>query len=247
MDLQDCTLRDILGWDAVNWSACLDIWGPHVSAGPVDCLEIGCGPGGVSLWLASKGHRVVCSDLANPAEAVRDLHRRYGVDGKIAYEAVDCTDMPYVERFDVVVLKSVLGGVWAHCGRDGVERAVQGIHRALRPGGMLLFAENLRATALHMFCRRRLLRRTRDSWVYPTVSELEKALARFSTLHYQLTGFLGAFGRDEWQRSILGRVDRLVVPLVPRRWRYIMAGVAVKRSRQEHAAAPRSGPTRAAA
>ena len=58
-------LQDILGWDALNWSVCLRVWEPIISTsnGPLDCLEIGCGPGGLSLWLASKGHNVVCSDL----------------------------------------------------------------------------------------------------------------------------------------------------------------------------------------
>jgi SAM-dependent methyltransferase len=218
---------DFLDWDVVNWSVCFRVWEPHLPASPCECLELGCGSGGLSLWLASKGHRVVCSDLSAPGSPITSRHSRHGVGDKMRYEAIDATDIPYSGRFDVIVFKSVLPCVWAHCGLDGVQRAVHGMQRALKPGGRVLFVENLRSTRFHMFCRRRFLHRT---LVYPTIPELYGLFTGdgWGDFHFETAGFLGAFGRTEGQRAALGYLDRLITPLVPGKWHYVMAGVAVK-------------------
>lgn len=222
------TLRDVLSWDVVNWSICLKLWDPHLTATSCQALEIGCGPGGLSLWLASKGHRVVCSDKVDPGRAVSTLHKRYGVSSRIVYEAIDATAIPYQDKVDIVILKSVLGGIWARYGTDGLQRTIRGLHNALRPGGKLLFAENLHATWLHMFCRRRFAHRTEHIWRYPTIEELLDFLAPFSAIDYKVGGFTGAFGWTESQRSALGYFDRLILSAVPEHWRYIIAGIATK-------------------
>src|SRR5215813_3875062 len=89
------TVRDILSWDVVNWSICLKVWDQHVTGTSRDALEIGTGPGGLSLWLASKGHTVVCSDKVVPGAPVSTLHKQYGVSNRVIYEAIDATAIPY--------------------------------------------------------------------------------------------------------------------------------------------------------
>jgi SAM-dependent methyltransferase len=222
------TTKDIIDWDIMNWSICLKVWEAHVPIEPSDCLEIGCGRGGLSLWLASKGHRVVCSDINGPGESARQLHKSHGVADKISYEAIDATDIPYKERFDIVVMKSVLGGIWAHCGLEKTHQVIREIHKSLKPKGKLLFIENLRATPIHMFCRKRFLNRHEKSWHYPSIEEMRDFLSGFSSVKYELSGLLGAFGRTETQRMIMGYIDKVLVPATPKNWRYIMTGVAVK-------------------
>jgi SAM-dependent methyltransferase len=219
--------EDFIGWDVENWTECFRLWEPHVSAAKIHCLEIGSGPGGGSLWLASKGHSVVCSDIGGPSADARALHRKHALHQHIDYQDLDAANIPYQSRFDVILVKSVLGGIWGRLGMDTVQRAVAGIHRALKPNGKLLFAENLRSTRFHMFCRERFLGRDRD-WKYPTSDGVLNLLSQFSTVDYRLGGFLGAFGRTERQRTLLAFMDHLLVPLLPSRWCYIMAGVAYK-------------------
>jgi SAM-dependent methyltransferase len=220
--------KDILDWDTVNWSICLKVWESQLPSRPSKCLEIGCGRGGVTLWLASKGHNVVCSDIGLPGDSVRLLHQSHGVSDRICYEAIDATDIPYKEHFDIVVLKSVLGGIWAHCGLEKMQRAIGEIHKSLKPNGKLLFAENLRATPIHMYCRKRFLNRGEKGWRYPTIEEMRDLLSGFSSVDYQLAGLFGTFGRTERQRVMMGYFDKFLTPILPKDWRYIMAGVAAK-------------------
>jgi SAM-dependent methyltransferase len=222
------TVHHFLGWDVVNWANCLSLWDPHVSGGRLTCLEVGCGPGGLSLWLASKGHRVTCSDRSGVSRVARELHRRHGLSDSIDYEAIDATLIPHIESVDIVLCKSVLGGIWAQCGLDACKLALEQMHKALKPNGKLLFAENLRATVVHMFCRSRFLGRGPTEWQYPTIRQMMEFLAPFSSVEYRAFGLFGAFGRTEAQRTILAYADRLVEPMVPERFRYIIAGVATK-------------------
>jgi SAM-dependent methyltransferase len=234
--------RDVLEWDVVNWSVALRIWESYLPAAPCRCLEIGSCSGKLSLWLASKGHHVVCSDRTEPDQSVQAMHESHGVAAKIEYRAVDATDIPCTDRFDVIVFKSVLGRIWALRGTEGLRRAAGEMHKALKPNGLLLFAENLRATKLHMFCRTRLAGFNESVWKYPTLQEMLALLADFANVDYRLAGVLGAFGRSETQRTVLGLFDKAIAPLTPKSWRYVMAGVAVKRAQDQElpAAWPRA-------
>jgi SAM-dependent methyltransferase len=222
--------QDFLEWDVRNWSVALDFWTRHSTHTLSTCraLEIGSRNGGLSLWLASRGARVVCSDLDGPTDRAREKHAAAGVAHLIRYERVDATDIPYQGAFDLVVFKSVLGAIGRVGGRGAQGRAVAAMHRALKPGGELFFAENLVASPVHQFLRRRFVGWS-GSWRYVTVEEVRAFLAPFSHAAYRTVGFAGVFGRTGAQRAVLGSLDRAVLDgMVPERWRYVIAGVARK-------------------
>jgi SAM-dependent methyltransferase len=222
-------LSDFVEWDVRNWSVALDFWLAHTTQRLADCsaLEIGSKNGGLSWWLASQGARVVCSDIDGPTEEAVLRHRAGGVSHLIEYRALDATDLPYTEQFDIIVFKSVLGGV-GRGGKQAQARAVGEMYRALKPGGELFFAENLAASPFHRFFRRRYTE-WGAQWRYVSVAEMREFLAPFSRVKYRTAGFAGTLGRTERQRGWLGLLDRAVLDrLVPREWRYVMAGVAKK-------------------
>jgi SAM-dependent methyltransferase len=224
----EVTYADAIEWDVVTWSSALRLWERKVQLRPgLRCLDIGARRGGLSLWLASKGCEVLCTDLTNPVADAQAYHGRFQVAGAIEYAPMNALEVPYSSYFDVVVFKSVLGGV----GRDGhperQARALLEMHKALKPGGALLFAENLVGSTLHQLLRRRFLPWGR-SWRYVTIPEMRQHLSPFRTVELHAAGFWSAFGLNEASRRALGHVDRLVHGLVPVSSRYVLFGVAWK-------------------
>ena len=221
-------MRDIVTWDVRTWSKAVLFWEKALGKpeGPLRCLEIGAGPGGPSLWLALQGHDVLCTNWQNTEEQARPLHERYGVSGRIEYTDVDATRIPYENEFDLIVFKSVIGGVGDRAAQD---RAMAGVLRALKPGGRLIFAENLRGTWLHRLGRAIAYRLRRASWRYVTLSELRPHLAQYSQHELHTTGFAAVFGLTEGQRDALAIADQRVFNrITPGAWQYVSYGTAIK-------------------
>ncbi|HXV85060.1 MAG TPA: class I SAM-dependent methyltransferase [Gemmatimonadales bacterium] len=222
--------QEFVEWDVPNWSRALEFWRNHSVQDFSACtaLELGARHGGLSLWLALLGARVVHSDLTLPTSRALAAHRASDAAGRIAYQLIDATHIPYRAAFDLVVFKSVLGAVGGQHGPEGQARALREIHQALKAGGELLFAENLVASPVHSFLRKRFVH-WGERWRYTSVREMLAFLEPFTEVRYCTLGFAGALGRTAIQRSVFGAMDRLVLDrLVPQRWRYIMVGVARK-------------------
>jgi SAM-dependent methyltransferase len=225
------TISDIVGWDVRNWATALPFWSARTSLrlDRANALEVGARTGGLSLWLAARGSKVTCTDVTAPGVDVQQRHADFGLRDRIDYSAVDVLHMPYKAAFDIVCFKSVLGAIGCGDRKDLQAAAVAQMYEALRSGGELWFAENLAASRLHQFARRRFVA-WGGSWRYLTISELAGLLSPFDELVYSTTGFLAAFGRSEAQRSVLGALDQAIVSgLVPKSWHYIADGIARKR------------------
>jgi SAM-dependent methyltransferase len=222
------TRADILNWDVQTWSAALDEWEPVVRSAPptLRCLEVGAGPGGPSLWLAEQGHDVVCTNLRQTREHALPLHERFDVDRRVEYRDIDLREgLPYRDEFDVVVFKSVLGGL----GDDPAfaRSVIAEIHAALKPGGVLLFAENIRGSIVHRAARSLAYRVRGSSWRYPTLAELRGLLDIFDDLRLRTNGVAAVLGPSERIRTALAGLDAAgLVRLTPARWHYMAYGVA---------------------
>ena len=215
-------LWDICHWDVATWSQAIHFWEEHVNFEDRYCLELGANQGGLSLWLAQKGCRVLCSDVRDTELRATPLHRSYAVE--VSYRDVSAEAIPYESAFDIVVFKSMLGVLRT---KERQRKATTEIHKALKPGGVLLFAENLRASPLHRLLRRRY-RRDTATWRYVTVSELRDFLRPFTSVQFRTTGAVAALGATESRRTALAALDRVVLPIVPPDWRYLVFGIARK-------------------
>ena len=228
-------MADIVGWDVRTWSRAVECWERAVAeqearlGRPLDVLEIGAGPGGPSLWLTLRGHRVVTSNLDNTELLARPLHERYGVAERIDYRDLDVVaGLPYRDAFDVVVFKSVLGGL----GGDDPQlarRALAELRAALRPGGLLLWAENLRGTLLHRAARWAAYRiRRARTWHYLALRRLRELLAgAFEDVELHTGGTLAVLGTSERARGRLAAIDQAVLDrLQPPSWHYMAYGTA---------------------
>jgi len=221
-------IKDFIIWDTMNWSKAIHFWEKYLTQGekPLQCLELGSHQGGLSLWLASKGHHVVCSDMQSPKEQASTHHAPFRMDN-ITYESIDATQIPYKEQFDIIVFKSMLGGA-SRAGNDKNKAIVlEQIHQALKPSGILLFAENLEATAMHRFLRKRFISWGKD-WNYLKYRDVDELFSIYSEVKYSSVGYFGIFGRSEPQRRFLGRIDQAISLLIPKSCKYILIGMARK-------------------
>lgn len=225
--IDDDLMTDLVGWDVRTWSAAFRLWEGVVAEAPpvLRCLEIGAGPGGPSLWLARKGHDVLCTNQAQTVEIASPLHERYEYSGSIEYQTIDARELPFESEFDIAVFKSVLGGVG-----DRAEQAkvVAGLLRSLKPGGRLLFAENIRGTVVHQAARSLMFRRRRADWRFNSFYRLRELLGGFSSVTMNTAGVTAVFGTTEARRSALAGADRILAPITPPSWRYMAYGVATK-------------------
>ncbi len=219
-------LRDILQWDVRSWARALPLWEKHVS-GPKgkSALALGERDGGLSLWLAQHGCQVRCTDLDGPSDRAKELHLRHGVSSLVVYEAQDATALRLPDgQVDIVIFKSVIGALST---KERQQQAIDEMWRVLKPGGVLLFAENLTGTALHRALRRHFIRWD-NYWRYLHIPQDLDLFHAFDGVETGTTGFIANLGRNEAQRDLLARFDALVAPLVPSHWRSILYGVAKK-------------------
>ncbi len=228
--MQEGILNDIIQWDVRSWQKALAFWEKQTNWNEVkQALELGGREGGLSLWLAEKGVYVVCSDLENAQTVAEPLHKKYKVEQFVRYQDIDATNILYENHFDVIVFKSIVGGVGRNDAIAKQQQMFKEIHKALKPNGTLLFAENLVASPLHQFMRRRFSKAHGNAWRYITQEEMNVFLSPFSNYTLQTTGFLATFGRSEMQRNFLARIDEFIFNwLMPTNWKYIVYGVAKK-------------------
>lgn len=226
--------HDVLEWDVVTWSRSLIFWVNFIKSNPTlhlqNGLELGAHHGGLTLHFARQFQaKMVCSDVANNFTAAQSLHKKYEVNHLITYAEINATSIPYPNAtFDFVVFKSVLGVIGAKGQTDQIEQAMNEIHRVLKPGGVLFFAENLKGSLLHQLARRWFVPWGKN-WHYLSISEMEVLLAPFGQFEIQTTGFFAAFiPKPEWLKNLVASIDPLMF-FFPKNWRYVMYGFAIKK------------------
>ncbi|MCW5898284.1 MAG: class I SAM-dependent methyltransferase [Flavobacteriales bacterium] len=219
-------MRDIFQWEVRTWSRALPLWEQHLPKHrPASALGIGEREGGLSLLLATLGFDTHCTDLHPFTAATLASHGDIQGDGRITYGQEDVLQLSHADAtFDVVFFKSVIGALGS---KDKQMRAIREMHRVLKPGGVLLFAENLQGTRLHRWLRKRFVA-WEHRWRYLHILHDRDLFAPFAELHTGSTGLLANLGRSEKQRDLLARLDGLLMPMVPKRWRTVWYGVAIK-------------------
>ena len=100
-------INDVIGWDVKNWSKFLDFCDKFLPGNKNSkCLEIGTGPGGLTIYLAKKMNKIICSDFNGPGETAISLHKKYNIENKIEYKSVDLLSIPL--RFALLLAHPML-------------------------------------------------------------------------------------------------------------------------------------------
>jgi SAM-dependent methyltransferase len=104
--------------------------------------------------------------------------------------AIDGKAIPFENHFDIVLFKSILGGIGRNGDTESRRKVISEIHKSLKPGGKLLFAENLGASRAHKFLRKRLTS-WGSYWNYLEMEEVGELFNQYDSLIYDTAGFLG--------------------------------------------------------
>lgn len=217
-------LQDILQWKVPVWKVPLFYWDKNVDWHSVHhCLEIGAREGGLSLWLAKHGKEVHCSDIQNPQNTAEKIHRQYPyTQNKIQYLVIDASQ-PFLHSYDLIVTKSVLGGIGHHHQFHLIEKTIQNIYNALKPNGYYLFAENASASILHQIIRKKF-NQWAYRWYYLTIKEMKHLLHSYQEYHIHTFGFISPF----FAHNITSYIDKTLHTILPSTAEYLIYGMARK-------------------
>ncbi|MDD3043267.1 MAG: class I SAM-dependent methyltransferase, partial [Methanosarcinaceae archaeon] len=135
-----------------------------------EILDIGCGPGKISLRLASLGHSVWGIDLNGEGiEIAKTFAEEADLEERLEFRVGDATALPYAsEKFDLVLMQAFLTTV---PGPEPRAKAVREAFRVLKPGGSLYISEFGQSWHLELYRKRYL----RD---FPVTKEEGSFLAR---------------------------------------------------------------------
>ena len=225
-------LQQYLEWDELTWSKALMAWDEILATEPnptpLLALELGGRNGGLSLYLAHKGIQTVCSDFGGPTATAKTLHHDNKVSDLVSYQDIDATKINYPDNhFDIVIFKSILGVVAANNKTENLEMVSKEIYRVLKPGGYLLFAENMKASCLHTLARRWFVP-WGAAWHYLSTRELQAFIAPFKQHKIKYFGFVSAFIKIKKLKKTAYIIDTLKNNFLPNSFKYISYGWAKK-------------------
>lgn len=219
-------LKLYLQWDELAWGKCLGLFKKIVTEKGISSgLEIAANKGGISLFFASElGINMLCTDLDNPEERFNTVYKNLSTSN-IKFAAINGLDMKLADNsIEMLVFKSFLGGMRTF---ENQQKAMNEIYRVLKPGGVLLFAENLGGSKLHRFFRRMLVP-WGTSWRYITIGELEELIAPFGEKQIETFGFFSAFGKINFLKKLFYMFDQSTNSVLPNSMKYICYGYAIK-------------------
>lgn len=112
--------------------------------GVESCLDIGCGSGAVSLFMASRGKKVLGIDISETSvSACREGAKRLGLGNMASFEVMNFPEERPNKKFDMIICSEVL----EHIKDDKI--ALEKIYNLLNSEGLLVISVPLKSAPLY--------------------------------------------------------------------------------------------------
>tara|TARA_Y100000996_G_scaffold148886_1_gene114661 strand:+ start:3900 stop:4586 length:687 start_codon:yes stop_codon:yes gene_type:complete len=215
-------------WDSFNWTRGLEFIDKNKSSSFLNktVLEIGGKNADMSVWAAKSGGNVICSDIIKEHDLrlkEKDLMKKYF----IVYENINALNIPYKNKFDFVLFKSVLGGIGRKGHHEKHYRVINEIYKSLKKGGELLFIENMQGSFIHEIIRNKY-GAGRNDWLYPSYENFISYSKRFHKIKYKTFGIISVNGTNNKQQLYRLFINANLEKILSKKSRYIFAGVFKK-------------------
>jgi chemotaxis methyl-accepting protein methylase len=221
-------INEIINWDVETWKEALPYWEDKLldyDKTSALCIEIGARDGSISLWMATNGFNITCSDIYYDLEEAKKLHLKYGISKNVVYKKIDVLDWNEKNKYDVIIIKSVLGALQ---NEKMIEIAIKNIYENLKEGGILLFAENSKATIFHQQFRKRF-----TNWgnilFYFDEKSVKMLLKKMKVIEVKYNGVLAVFGNRIGFSKPFSNLDKFILnKIASNKIKYMLFGYAKK-------------------
>ena len=102
---------------------------------PARVLDVGCGTGWTSVFLARRGYDVVGVDIAPDMIRLAEERREFDQVQNLEFQVSDYESMPFEAEFDAALFYDALHHA------ENEEAALRAVFRALKPGGVCICSE----------------------------------------------------------------------------------------------------------
>jgi len=160
---------------------------PNVAG--LEVLDIGCGVGRISRWLAERGAKVIGADFS---DKTIEIARRHSLNGNPRYRVQSAFELGDRDAFDLVISTGLL--VVACTGRGQLMNVLGRLRDALKPQGRLVLMEPIHHGFLH-----RVLDLSVEDFC-ECLNEADFVIERVEQMHFWPARWLLAF--FPWPESV---------------------------------------------
>ena len=147
------------------------------------------------------------------------------VNDSLDFSIIDATNINEEKKYDIIVLKSVLGALET---KENQIKCIEQVYLNLKKGGEFWIMENLRASIFHRILRYLFIPWS-NSWRYIDKEELKIFLEKFQTKKIKSKGGLSLLGKTEKQKNLLSKVDnKLNIYIKNSYWHTVVFALAKK-------------------
>ena len=225
----------VVAWNTAIWGRAIRVWGeflPGIDFSNMKVLEIGANKrSAVSLVFADKGADCTLGYYPLPKDSPDHFlgSMDLTLEGSITVVPLDIFEMPYKEEFDIVCMKSILGGISEINDQDTWSKGIDAAWLTVKPGGYLALVENTKGSFMHDFLRSNF-RKNSKPWNYFSSRKYIEKFESLGKVQWKTFGFLSFtdFGIKQLG-FLLCAIDRLLFErLVSKNGRVVLSLIVQK-------------------